>query len=708
MVNKHALIEELNLERQQNKLLVDIINAIPDPIVAKDWSGNFIFANNACAELYNTEPNLMIGHDDGYFTGNQEQNDFFRDNIQSIMTKFQSEMVYENSTDAKTGEVRNYISHKIPFKDIKGNLNIAVIAKDITEITSLKNQAEFNEKRLNYVLDATHEGIWDWNIATGEVFHNEYWNVLAGIEESDFSFKEFQSLIHPDDLPSVKKNLELALKHGEPYQITFRINRPDGKSIWVKDRGGVVEKNELNEPSRMVGSIHEVTNEVNQNKQIQQLAFYDPLTGLANRRLLEELLLERINRHLSEAAYGALLFLDVDHFKILNDTHGHYMGDNLLIAIAKRLKALLGQGDFVSRFGGDEFVIVLNNLSNDQSSATKHANKIAENIKHKLSQTFSLKNKHVDISFEYEVAVSIGIVMFPTYSESVERLLQLADLALYKAKATGRDCIVLFEDHMQEELKRVTLIQKKLKDAISQDKLSLYYQGKYNKDLQLIGVEALVRWIDKDGNVTFPDQFTELAEDSNLIIPMGLKLLEQACNQLTKWSKLSAFKDLSIAVNVSAKQVWHKDFIQSFTTIIEQHCSNPSLLTIEITESIMVSDMNETIKKLVALKKLGVKISLDDFGTGYSSMSYLKQLPVDEIKIDASFVRDIVTDPSDLMMVKAILDLGTNFKVGVVAEGVETKAQLLKLQAMNMHSYQGYLLCKPLPIDEFEKQAMKP
>ena len=708
MVNKHALIEELNLERQQNKLLVDIINAIPDPIVAKDWSGNFIFANNACAELYNTEPNLMIGHDDGYFTGNQEQNDFFRDNIQSIMTKFQSEMVYENSTDAKTGEVRNYISHKIPFKDIKGNLNIAVIAKDITEITSLKNQAEFNEKRLNYVLDATHEGIWDWNIATGEVFHNEYWNVLAGIEESDFSFKEFQSLIHPDDLPSVKKNLELALKHGEPYQITFRINRPDGKSIWVKDRGGVVEKNELNEPSRMVGSIHEVTNEVNQNKQIQQLAFYDPLTGLANWRLLEELLLERINRHLSEAAYGALLFLDVDHFKILNDTHGHYMGDNLLIAIAKRLKALLGQGDFVSRFGGDEFVIVLNNLSNDHSSATKHANKIAENIKHKLSQTFSLKNKHVDISFEYEVAVSIGIVMFPTYSESVERLLQLADLALYKAKATGRDCIVLFEDHMQEELKRVTLIQKKLKDAISQDKLSLYYQGKYNKDLQLIGVEALVRWIDKDGNVTFPDQFTELAEDSNLIIPMGLKLLEQACNQLTKWSKLSAFKDLSIAVNVSAKQVWHKDFIQSFTTIIEQHCSNPSLLTIEITESIMVSDMNETIKKLVALKKLGVKISLDDFGTGYSSMSYLKQLPVDEIKIDASFVRDIVTDPSDLMMVKAILDLGTNFKVGVVAEGVETKAQLLKLQAMNMHSYQGYLLCKPLPIDEFEKQAMKP
>ncbi|MBN2866261.1 MAG: EAL domain-containing protein [Thiotrichales bacterium] len=635
MANKNTLLEELTLQREQNKLLLDIIDAIPDPIVAKNWEGNFIFANKACADLYNTQPEHMIGRDDGYFTGNQEQNDFFRENIQSIMTKFKPERVYEDSTDAKSGETRNYLSHKIPFKDINDKLNIAVIAKDITEITALKNQAELNEKRLNYVLDATHEGIWDWNIETDEVFHNEFWNVLAGIEASDFSFKEFESLIHRDDLPAVQQTIEQALKNGQPYQINFRITRADGTWIWVKDRGCVVERNELNEPTRMVGSIHEVTNEINQNEQIQQLAFYDPLTGLANRRLLDELLLERINRHLFEGAYGALLFLDLDHFKILNDTHGHYMGDNLLIAVAKRLKSQLRQEDFVSRFGGDEFVIILNNLSNDQSTATELAQKVAEKIKETIAQPFSLTNKHIGVTLEYEIAASIGIVMFPTYAESVERLLQLADLALYKAKDKGRDRVVLFEAHMQEALESLTLMQSKLKDAISKGKLNLYYQGKYNRDLKLIGAEALVRWIDDDGKMIFPDQFIPLAEESNLIIPMGLNLLEQACNQLTEWSKHAAFKDLSIAVNVSAKQVWHPNFIESFTSVITEKCINPAQLTIEITESIMVSDMAETIQKLVALKKLGVKVSLDDFGTGYSSMSYLKQLPVDEIKIDA-------------------------------------------------------------------------
>jgi diguanylate cyclase (GGDEF)-like protein/PAS domain S-box-containing protein len=705
MKSQSSQIKELTLQREQNKLMLDIIDAIPDPIVAKTWEGNFIFSNKACAKLYNTSPELMIGRDDAYFTGNQVQNDFFRENIQSIMSKFKPDIAYEQSTDAKTGKIRHFHSHKIPFKDIDNNLNIAVIASDITEITDLKNQAEFNEKRLNYVLAATQEGFWDWNIETGEIFHNKFWNELAGIEESDFSFAEFKSLIHPDDQQEVQRTLQIALNDFLPFQVTFRFVRQDGTTIWVKDRGQVVEKNDSNEPKRMVGSVHEVTHEVNQHEQIQQLAFYDPLTSLANRRLLDELLIEKIDEHLAEGNCGALLFLDLDHFKILNDTHGHHMGDTLLLAVAKRLKGQLREEDLVARFGGDEFVIILNNLSQDHSIATERAQKIAEKIKQSISQPFSLSNDGLCISFEYEVATSIGIVIFPTYSENVDQLLQLADLALYKAKDNGRDNIVVFEAYMQEELQQQTLLQSKLKEAIYAGKLSLYYQGKYNSTLNLVGAEALVRWIDDDGKMIFPDEFIPLAEESNLVIPMGLNLLEQACNQLTEWSKHPSLKKLSLAVNVSAKQVWHQDFLESFTAVIKEKCINPTLLTLEITESLMVNDIKDTINKLIALKKLGVKFSLDDFGTGYSSLSYLKELPVDEIKIDASFVRDIVEDESDLMMVKAILDLGLNFKVGVVAEGVETSEQMAKLQSMNMLSYQGYLLSKPLPIEAFEALA---
>ena len=705
MSSKVSQVQELTFQREQNKLLLYIINAIPDPIVAKNWEGHFIFANTACAELYNTKPELMTGHDDGYFTGNQKQNDFFLENIQVIMTNFEPDKVFEESTDAKTGKVRFYHSHKIPFKDSKGNLNIAVIAKDITEITDLKNQAESNEKRLNYVLEATQEGIWDWNIQSGEVFHNEFWNTLSSIKESDFSFSEFESIIHNDDKESVQKAIRKALYDGKPYNVTFRILRRDGSTIWVQDRGRVVETDNLNQPTRMVGSIHEVTHEVNQNKQIQHLAFYDPLTSLANRRLLDDLLQTHIDDHLSEGVCGAILFLDLDHFKNLNDTYGHYMGDNLLIATAKRLKDQLREDDFIARFGGDEFVIVLNNLSNDTNIASDRAQKIAETIKDSISEPFSLSNQDSQISFQYEVATSIGAVVFPTYSENVEQLMQLADMALYQAKENGRNNIVFFKPYMQESFQNRTSLQIKLKEAIDLNKLSLYYQPKYNSKLDLIGAEALVRWIDDDGSMIFPDQFIPLAEDSNLVIPMGLNLLEEACLQLTKWNKHPNLKHLSIAVNVSAKQVWHQDFVEQFTTVISNTCINPSLLTIEITESLMVIDVKETVKKLVALKELGIKVSLDDFGTGYSSLSYLKELPVDEIKIDASFIRDIVDDPSDLMMVKAILDLGLNFKVGVVAEGVETPEQMASLQAMNMLSYQGYLLSKPLPIEAFEALA---
>lgn len=441
-----SLLDELNLQREKNKLLVNIIDAIPDPIVAKNYKGNFVYVNKAVANLYNTTPDKMIGHDDGYFTGNQQQADFFKENIQKIIDSGLPERVYEESTDAKTGEIRYYYSHKTPFVDSKGNRNIMVIAKDITDITKLKIQAEENEKRLNYVLESTQEGIWDWNIESGYVFHNDYWCELVGIEKATSNFEEFVSFIHPNDRAMVKGALKQALEDHKPYQVRFRIVRANEKgTIWVQDRGMVVETNDKNQPTRMVGSIFEITNEVKKSQKINMLAFYDSLTGLPNRRSLDDELLTTIKKHVAKKVYGALLFLDLDHFKVLNDTHGHYMGDALLVQVSKRIQDRLDDNDIVARFGGDEFVIILNNLSDNQEAASAKAIKIAQEIKKCISQPILLTNKQIAIPLEYEVASSVGIVMFPEESDNPERLLQLADLALYKAKEKGRDNIILFE-----------------------------------------------------------------------------------------------------------------------------------------------------------------------------------------------------------------------------------------------------------------------
>jgi len=707
MDSKNSLLDELKIQHERNKLLLAIIDAIPDPIVAKNWDGNFIFANKSCAELYNTTPEKMIGHDDGYFMGNQEQADFFRESVQKIMLSGEPEVVYEESTDAKTGEVRYYNSHKIPFKDINQNSNITVIAKDVTEITKLKIRAEENEKRLNYVLEATQEGIWDWNIETNEVFHNTYWGKLAGIEHTIFNFDEFFDCVHPEDKKRVKKALNQALKDRLAYQARFRLIRPDGSVIWIQDRGQVVETNNQNEPKRMVGSAYDVTNEVKNTEKIKQLAFFDALTGLPNRRSLQDRLVDVIKEHASHEMFGSLLFLDLDNFKMINDTHGHYMGDVLLLEVAKRIEKQLDANDMVARFGGDEFIIILNNLSMDPERASLKALEIAQNIKQAISQTIMLTNEKLAVTIEYEVASSIGVVMFPLDYDNSDELLKLADLALYKAKDTGRNNVVLFKESMLKDLEKTSLMQRNLKEAIQTDALCLFYQPQYDSNLTLIGAEALVRWFDKTGNMIMPNDFIGLAEESDLIIPMGLNLLEKACLQLKQWSEHPKLKHFSIAVNVSAKQVWHKDFVESFSQVIKTQCVDSSLLTIEITESIMVRGMSQTIEKLFELKKLGVKISLDDFGTGYSSLSYLKRLPVDEIKIDASFIRDIVEDSSDLMMVKSILDLGMNFNVNVIAEGVENSQQMQLLQEMNMPYYQGFLLSRPLPVSEFEFLALK-
>ena len=694
---------ELKRLREENALLFSIVNAIPEPIIAKNWEGNFIFANQAVAQLYNTSPEDMLGKDDGYFTGNHEQADFFRKNVQEIMHRFETENVYEDSTDANTGEIRHFHSLKIPFKDANGNLNISVIAKDITEVSRLKNAAQANEKRLGFVLDATGEGIWDYHIPSGQVINNQHWCVLAGFNKLENHVSEILKCIHPDDQQKFLTNVEASIQMNKPLNHKFRMLHKNGDIVWVHDKGQVVEFDEEGKPLRMVGAIHDITHEILQQERIEKLAFFDPLTGLPNRRLLNERLQQSIVLHSNKKSYGALLFMDLDHFKLLNDIHGHQMGDQLLVEVAKRLNQSLNKRDSIARFGGDEFVIILNEVSDYPAKAGLLATNIAQNFRELITEPVTLFDSTSEKNIEYEVTSSIGIVIFPTENESPEKLLQLADMALYKAKAKGRDSYVTYKKEMQEELDNSILLLRDLKKAVSEQLLDLYYQPKYDTNLSLIGAEALVRWNSDIRGLVEPSIFIEVAEESNLILSLGDWVLKKACEQLANWHTKPELKGISIAVNLSAKQIWQNDFVETVTNTVNRFNFEPRLLTLEITESVLVRDLNETVMKLYELKKLGIKVSLDDFGTGFSSLSYLKLLPVDEIKIDASFVRDIVDDPSDYMMVKAITDLGKNFKVSVVAEGVETKDHLKCLETIGVSQYQGFLFSEAISSENFEK-----
>lgn len=692
---------KLDSEKEKTRLLLDIVNAIQEPIVAKNWDGNFIFVNNYVAELYGTTPKEMIGKEDSFFTGNKKQGQFFKENVQSIMRRFEPEIIYEESTDKNTGDVRYFHSLKIPFKNSLDELNIAVIARDITEITELKNLAEFNAKRLKYILDVSGEGMWDWNIKTNVVFQNKRWEEITGVKHSEKSFEEFKSCLAEEDRLYVVSSLMSLAEENTPYNIEFRFKRPDGTVIWIWDRGQVVEFDEQGKPMLLVGIMLDITEQKTNQLKIESMAFYDSLTKLPNRALLNDRLNLAIEHSKRSGQCGAVLFLDLDHFKTLNDSYGHQIGDDLLVIVAERINALMRKDDTVARFGGDEFVIVLNDLEPDRLKAAIQAKDIAHRIRRSIAEKISLTLNNRSTEIDYAITASIGITIFSQDVKAASELLQLADMALYQAKKNGRDDCVIFDPVMQQKLDYTTRLQKELRHSLEHDGFVLYYQPQYNLNKKPVAAEALIRWNHPELGLVSPSDFIAVAEESNLIVSIGDWVLTEACRQLKEWQADPQFQHLAISINVSAKQIWQKDFVANVKKIISNSGINLSKLKLEITESILLGDINVIVKKLNELVDFGLSFSLDDFGTGYSSLSYLKYLPINELKIDHSFICGLLDDKMDLIMVKSIIDLGKNFSINVVAEGIEKEAHFEILKKLGCDVYQGFYFSRPLPVSEF-------
>jgi diguanylate cyclase (GGDEF)-like protein/PAS domain S-box-containing protein len=443
--------------------------------------------------------------------------------------------------------------------------------------------------------------------------------------------------------------------------------------------------------SHYVGTQTDITERKLVQDQAMRLAFYDPLTGLPNRRLLLDRIQHALAMNARHGRVGALLFIDLDNFKDLNDTLGHEVGDQFLQQIAQRLSHGSREADTIARLGGDEFVILMEDMGASEEAATQQSHVAARKVLAGVTQSYALSGG------SHHTTCSIGIALFSGAGLSAQDLLRRGDLAMYQAKKAGRNTLCFFQPEMERALTLRTSLELDLREAVASQQLMLHYQPQVDGENRMIGAEALLRWHHPQRGAVPPGLFIPVAESSGLILQIGAWVLREACLQLAEWSGDPVLSQLQISVNVSARQFRDATFAQQVTDLLGQTGIQPSRLKIELTETMMIEDIEDTIAKMRLLRDLGVCFALDDFGTGYSSLSYLKRLPLDQLKIDQSFVADILTDPNDAVIARSVVALGTALGLGVIAEGVETAEQRDFLAAIGCHRYQGYLFARPGP-----------
>jgi len=451
----------------------------------------------------------------------------------------------------------------------------------------------------------------------------------------------------------------------------------------------------------VMGFCMDITERKRAEEKIHHLAFFDALTALPNRRRLLDRLRQATSNGVQEHNLGALLMMDLDHFKNLNDTLGHDVGDRLLKQVGRRLMDCVRPDDTVSRVGGDEFVIILERLGKNVAVATRRADELVKKIQSAVSQLYPLTAGRPD----YYITSSIGLTLFGDQDSSIDALLKKADVALYEAKKRGRNTYRFFSPEMQASIDDSTSLVDALRRALHNNEFTLYYQPQVNAVGRVVGAEALLRWTPPNADIISPLTFIAAAEESGLIVPIGDWVIVQGFKQLKRWQQYVETKDLKLSINVSADQFHQADFVAKIFNGIEQFDIDPTLITLELTESVVLQRVDQAIEKMLELKSRGISFSLDDFGTGYSSLSYLKLLPLDQVKIDSSFVRDISFDPDDAAIVRAILAMSDSLGLSVIAEGVETQVQREFLFDHGCLHYQGYLFGRPVPIENFSAHA---
>jgi diguanylate cyclase (GGDEF)-like protein/PAS domain S-box-containing protein len=561
-------------------------------------------------------------------------------------------------------------------------------------------QRKRTEYRYTLAAQGANDGLWDWDVATGSVYYSPRWKAMLGYDEAEIGdgLGEWLDRVHIDDLPRLRADIDAHLRHDkENLSCEFRIRHRDGHYRWVLCRGIAVKDPERN-TLRAAGSLTNITDRKLAEEQLHFEATHDSLTGLANRNLLADRLTHSMARSNRDPENRfALLFIDLDEFKVINDSLGHQVGDRLLIEVARRLSACARKvdtiaripGDHVARIGGDEFVMLLEDLASPEDAL-----RVAERIHGALAEPFSLGGH------DLVARGSIGIATSDANYSRPDEVLRDADIALYQAKQAGKSCTCMFDPQMHERAMTRWSTETELRRAIDRDEFELHYQPIVDGTGRLTALEALVRWRHPSRGLVMPDSFISVAEETGLIVPLGKLVLANACRQLRRWQReIPSFAEMAVGVNISHRQFVSPAVVDDVARILEETDLAPQNLRLEVTESAAMQNAGQTIETMARLRAMGVLIYMDDFGTGYSSLSQLQRMPLDALKIDRSFVKDMNQDETSRSIVESIIALAHTMRLRVIAEGVETAAQASRLADSGCDYLQGYHFGRPMSVE---------
>ena len=722
-------IDLTELRRGQQRVVLSedrfrtLIEAIPDAIFFKDGEGCWQILNEAAKQFF------RLGDFDWYGKTDLEMaqqlpefNDVYRTCFKhdELAWAARERTLFAESMTLKDGSVVDYDVLKLPiFDDFGARKAMVCVAHDIT--AQKKAEAEL---RIAAIAFESQQGMFVTDADFIMLRVNSTFTRITGYSAQEAVGQKPSDLLKSGRHDSLfYAAMTQSLEKSGTWQGEMWDRRKNGDIFpeWmaltaVKDTAGVL--------TNYVAAFVDITARKAAEEQIQNLAFFDALTALPNRRLLMDRLKQAFSACARRENHGALLFVDLDNFKFLNDTHGHYLGDQLLQQVAQRLIECIPEGNTVARLGGDEFVLMLEDLSENILEAATQAEAVGEKIRAALNQTYVLGGH------AHHSTPSIGITLFGEKDESIDEPLKRADLAMYQAKSAGRNTLRFFDPQMQAIVTARAALEAGLREALAYGQFELYFQAQVRQvaagmalvgrgqvrqvwigsdhlspNFELTGVEALLRWQDPTRGLILPGEFIALAEETGLILQIGYWVLNAACLQLAAWAKQPKLAHLKLAVNVSLRQFHQGNFVAEVLEILARTGANPERLKLELTESVVASNVEDVIAKMTALKAKGVGFSLDDFGTGYSSLSHLKRLPLDQLKIDKFFVRDVLTDPNDAAIAKMIIALGETLGLSVMAEGVETEAQRDFLAGHGCLTYQGHFYSVALPLVDFEAFA---